>query len=85
MARLIYPLTESVLEKADLDAAKKVINLKRNNFYINKFTLLDKNFKVALQKRVYEENILFIDFINSYSMRIHWWRYLWNVYLLIKS
>ena len=26
MARLIYPLTESVLEKADLNAAIKVIN-----------------------------------------------------------
>ena len=28
MARLIYPLTESVLEKADLNAAIKVINSK---------------------------------------------------------
>ena len=29
MARLIYPLTESVLEKADLNAAIKVINSKK--------------------------------------------------------
>ena len=29
MAKLIYPLTESVLEKADLKAAIKVINSKK--------------------------------------------------------
>ncbi len=29
MAKLIYPLTESVLEKADLNAAIKVINSKK--------------------------------------------------------
>ncbi len=31
MAKLIYPLTESVLEKADLKAAIKVINSKKNH------------------------------------------------------
>ena len=32
MVRLIYPLTESVLEKADLNAAIKVINSKKSQW-----------------------------------------------------
>ena len=35
MAKLIYPLTESVLEKADLKAAIKVINSKKSQWVKN--------------------------------------------------
>ena len=39
MAKLIYPLTESVLEKADLKAAIKVINSKKTGFF--SYTLIN--------------------------------------------
>ena len=43
MAKLIYPLTESVLEKADLKAAIKVINSK-------KITMGQKTKKLSFSK-----------------------------------
>ena len=65
MARLIYPLTESVLEKADLDAAKKVINSK-------KITMGEKTKQIEnyFNKKIVKMNSLMVNSGSSANLLI---------------
>ena len=62
MAKLIYPLTESVLEKKDLNAAIKVINSK-------KITMGKKQRKLKIiLKKIVKMNALMV---NSVPLQIY--------------
>ena len=65
MARLIYPLTESVLEKADLNAAIKVINSK-------KITMGEKTKKIEnyFNKKIVKINSLMVNSGSSANLLI---------------
>ena len=65
MARLIYPLTESVLEKADLNAAIKVINSK-------KITMGEKTKKIEnyFNKKIIKINSLMVNSGSSANLLI---------------
>ena len=65
MARLIYPLTESVLEKADLNAAIKVINSK-------KITMGEKTKKIEnyFNKKIVKFNSLMVNSGSSANLLI---------------
>ena len=65
MARLIYPLTESVLEKADLRAAIKVINS-------TKITMGDKTKQIEnyFSKKIVKMNSLMVNSGSSANLLI---------------
>ncbi len=65
MARLIYPLTESVLEKADLNAAKRVINSK-------KITMGEKTKQIEnyFNKKIVKMNSLMVNSGSSANLLI---------------
>ena len=65
MARLIYPLTESVLEKADLNAAKKVINSKKITMGVK-----TKQIENYFNKKIVKTNSLMVNSGSSANLLI---------------